>query len=160
MRRRRMHAVRGATSVLLDDPDALVAATRELLERMVADNGVEVDDVVSVIFTMTADLSSAFPARAAREMGWTATPLLCMREIDVPGALPRCIRVLMHVEFAVPRARVTHVYLREAVALRPELASDGLPHPPPADAPAGARVPARQGDGRARRAARRVTHAR
>ena len=165
MRRRRMHAIRGATSVALDDADALVAATRELLERIVADNDVDVDDVVSVIFTMTPDLSSAFPARAARELGWTSTPLLCMTEIDVPGALPRCIRILMHVEFAVPRARVSHVYLRDAVALRPELASDGLPHPPAgpptgsaSGSPPAPRVPSRRPDERPRRA-RTVTHA-
>ena len=165
MRRRRVHAIRGATSVATDDADALVAATRELLERIVARNRVLVDDVVSVIFTLTPDLSSAFPARAAREMGWTGTPLLCMREIDVPGALPRCIRVLMHVEFAVPRARVAHVYLRDAVALRPELAADGLPHPEPTapgpttPEPVPPRV-ARVRDERPRRLTRTVTHAR
>ena len=165
-----MHAIRGATSVPVDDADALVAASRELLERMVGANRVHVDDVVSVIFTVTPDLSSAFPARAAREMGWNGTPLLCMQEIDVPGALPRCVRVLMHVEFAVPRARVSHVYLRDAVALRPELAADGLPHPVPATTaepapprvapPLAPPVAPRLGDERPRRAVRRVTHAR
>ena len=77
---------------------------------------------MSVIFTVTRDLTSEFPARAARELGWTDVPLLCLSEIDVPGSLRRCIRVLVHVEFGRPRGGGRHIYLRDATRLRPDLA--------------------------------------
>jgi chorismate mutase len=127
MRARRTHAIRGATTVDADRAADVVAATRELLECMAARNGVVEDDVVSVIFTVTPDLASAFPAGAARALGWSEAPLLCSTEIPVPGALPRCVRVLMHVEFAEPRCGVAHAYLRDAVSLRPEWAAEAVP---------------------------------
>lgn len=119
-----IRAVRGATTVDADDPEHIRAATRELLETMAARNEIRPRDVVSAIFTVTDDLISEFPARAARELGWTDVPLLCTREIPVPGALPRCIRVLLHVETVRPRDAVHHVYLAGARVLRPDLLRD------------------------------------
>ncbi|HEX2719226.1 MAG TPA: chorismate mutase [Gemmatimonadaceae bacterium] len=120
-RPRRLHAIRGAITVERDERGLLLAATRELLTEMIARNDMRPEEIVSVIFTLTPDLVSEFPALAARELGWLDAALLCTMEIPVPGALPRTIRVLVHVEFDEPRARVTHVYLREATALRPDL---------------------------------------
>ncbi|MFL5466682.1 MAG: chorismate mutase [Gemmatimonadaceae bacterium] len=118
---RRSHAIRGATSIAEDDPRQISEATRELLEKIVERNWLELDEIVSVFFTMTSDLKSLFPAVAAREMGWTAVPLLCASEIPVEGSLPRCLRALVQVELRAPRRLDTHIYLREAVALRPDL---------------------------------------
>jgi len=120
---RRTHAIRGATSVQADDPRQITEATRELLEKIVERNWLEVDEIVSVLFTVTSDLRSLFPAVAAREMGWVGVPLLCASEIPVEGSLPRCLRALLQVELRAPRRLDTHVYLREAVALRPDVAS-------------------------------------
>lgn len=120
-RPRRLHAIRGAITVERDERGLLLAATRELLTEMIVRNDMRPEEIVSVIFTLTPDLASEFPALAARELGWLDAALLCTMEIPVPGALPRTIRVLVHVEFDEPRARVTHVYLREATALRPDL---------------------------------------
>ena len=120
---RRTHAIRGATSVEEDNPHQIAEATRELLSRIVERNHLEVDEIVSVIFTMTNDLSSIFPALAAREMGWTGIPLLCASEIPVAGSMPRCLRALLQVELRAPRPLETHIYLREAVALRPDVAA-------------------------------------
>jgi len=120
---RRTHAIRGATSVAADDPRLITEATRELLEKIVERNWLEVDEIVSVLFTVTSDLKSLFPAVAARQMGWVGVPLLCASEIPVEGSLPRCLRTLVQVELRAPRPLDTHVYLREAVALRPDVAS-------------------------------------
>jgi monofunctional chorismate mutase len=119
---RRTHAIRGAISVEADDPQQIAAATRELLGAIVERNWLEMDEIVSVFFTMTADLTAAFPALAARQMGWVDVPLLCATEIPVPGSLPRCLRTLVQVEPRAPRPLDTHIYLREAVALRPDVA--------------------------------------
>src|SRR5579862_6827957 len=119
---RRLRAIRGAISVDHDESTAIYDATRELLSAIVARNGVATGDIISVIFTVTADLRSAFPALAARQMGWIDVPLLCTMEIPVPGALGRCIRVLLHVETTRPRSRIEHAYLREAESLRPDQA--------------------------------------
>jgi monofunctional chorismate mutase len=118
---RRTHAIRGATSVDADDPRQIADATRELLEQIVERNWLETDEIISVWFTVTADLTSAFPALAAREMGWVDVPLLCASEIPVAGSMPRCLRVLVEIEPRAPRPVETHVYLRAAVALRPDL---------------------------------------
>jgi prephenate dehydratase len=120
---RRTHAIRGATSVDIDDPRHIAEATRELLQRIVERNWLEVDEIVSVWFTVTPDLTSAFPALAAREMGWVDIPLLCASEIPVPGSMSRCLRVLIEIELRAPRRLDTHVYLRDAVALRPDIHS-------------------------------------
>ena len=119
-----VRAIRGATTVERDDPSLIDEATRELLEAIMTRNALTNDALISVIFTVTADLRSEFPARAARIFGWTDVPLLCTVEIPVPGALPRCIRVLMHVETAKPRSAMRHVYLHEARSLRPDLTRD------------------------------------
>ncbi len=120
---RQARAIRGATTVERDTPEQIRQATRELLETIVARNGITSADVVSAIFTVTHDLTSEFPAHAARELGWLDVPLLCTLEIPVPGSLPKCIRVLLHVESPAPRAEIRHVYLHAARALRPDLAS-------------------------------------
>jgi monofunctional chorismate mutase len=120
---RHTHAIRGATSVEEDDPRQIADATRELLGQIVERNSLEVEEIVSVFFTVTHDLKSAFPALAAREMGWVGVPLLCASEIPVEGSMPRCLRTLVQVELRAPRLLETHVYLREAVALRPDVAN-------------------------------------
>ena len=114
--------MRGATTVLADEPDLILEATRELLEEMLAENeGMKPEDVGSAIFTVTDDLASTFPAQAARQMGWGLVPMICAREIPVPNSLPRVIRVLVHWNTDLPQNRITHVYLRDAVKLRPDL---------------------------------------
>lgn len=117
----RVRAVRGATTVACDDPALIGDAVRELLQVIVVENGIETEDIVSAMFTTTPDLTSVFPASAARTIGWVDVPMMCASEIDVAGAQPRCIRVMLHVERLVGAAPVQHVYLREAVALRPDL---------------------------------------
>ena len=114
--------IRGATTVPSDEPDLILEATRELLEAILRENeGMTPEDVGSAIFTVTEDLASTFPAQAARQMGWGLVPMMCAREIPVPGSLPRVIRVLVHWNTDVPQNEITHVYLREAVKLRPDL---------------------------------------
>ena len=115
-----VRAVRGAITVEEDTPDAIRAATAELLGTLLERNGLDPDDLISMIFTTTPDLRAEFPAVAAREIGLNQVPLLCASEIDVPGALGRCIRVMVHAE--LPDAtRVRHTYLREARQLRMDL---------------------------------------
>ncbi|MEP6691594.1 MAG: chorismate mutase [Gemmatimonadaceae bacterium] len=122
-----MRAIRGATTVAADRADLLGDATRELIGEIVRRNALAPADVISAIFTVTDDLRSDFPARAARALGWADVPLLCTVEIPVSGALARCIRVLLHVESARARDAIVHVYLRDARALRPDLAGDDRP---------------------------------
>jgi chorismate mutase len=121
---RHLGAIRGATTVDVDEAGAVRSATAELLRRIVTLNNLTPNDIISVIFTVTPDLRSAFPAHAARELGWTDVALLCTMEIPVPGAIGRCIRVLLQVETATPRDRLRHVYLRDARSLRPEWADE------------------------------------
>ena len=112
--------VRGATTVERDDREEILKATRELLALVIHLNGIHNDAVASAIFTTTPDLAAAFPATAARQLGWLDVPLMCSHEIDVPGALGRCIRVLIHWNTALPQHQIQHVYLKEAQALRPD----------------------------------------
>jgi chorismate mutase len=121
-RERHLRAIRGATTVDADEPSEIRAATAELLQQLVRQNELAPSDIISAIFTLTADLRSEFPAHAARELGWHDVPLLCTMEIPVPGALGQCIRVLLHVETTRDRAAIRHVYLRDARALRPDWA--------------------------------------
>lgn len=116
--------IRGAICVEINDAGAIIAAARELLERIVAANDLAVEDIASVIFTATPDLDAAYPARAAREMGWVDVPLLCMQEMIVAGSLPRCIRVLVHWNTDLPSSEIRHVYLGKTRALRPDLMKD------------------------------------
>jgi chorismate mutase len=117
-----IRGIRGATTVTADQPDLILQATRELLEAILEENaGMLPEDVGSAIFTVTDDLVSTFPAQAARQMGWDMVPMLCGREIPVPGSLPRVIRVLVQWNTDVSQKEIVHVYLREAVKLRPDL---------------------------------------
>ena len=112
--------IRGATTAHANTREAILEATRDMLERIIAANDLRAEDIGSVIFSTTPDLNAEFPAVAARNMGFSAVPLLCAREVPVPGALPRVIRVLMH--YHAPDNHVSrHVYLGEARALRQDL---------------------------------------
>jgi chorismate mutase len=117
-----IRGIRGAITVSANESDLILQATRELLEAILEANGeMKPEDVASVLLTVTDDLTSTFPAQGARQMGWGLVPMLCAREIPVPGSLPRVIRVLLHWNTEVPQSEITHVYLREAVKLRPDL---------------------------------------
>jgi chorismate mutase len=117
-----IRGIRGATTVAADEPDLILQATRELLEAILSENkGMTLEDVGSALFTVTDDLVSTFPAQGARQMGWGLVPMMCAREIPVPGSLRRVIRVLVHWNTETPQDKVTHVYLRDAVKLRPDL---------------------------------------
>lgn len=119
-----VRGIRGATTVDADVPEQILSATRELLQHILERNELtDFDDIVSAVFTTSPDLTSTFPAEAARELGMRHVPLLCASEIAVAGAMPMCIRVLLHVE--TPRAPrdVVHVYLRDAKQLRPDVTS-------------------------------------
>jgi len=117
-----IRGIRGATTVSADDPDLILEATRELLEAILQQNAaMDPEDVASALFTVTDDLASTFPAQGARQMGWGLVPMLCAREIPVPNSLPRVIRVLVHWNTELKQNEITHVYLREAVKLRPDL---------------------------------------
>ena len=117
-----IRGIRGATTVPADDPDLILDATRELLEEILAENDtMRPEDIASAFFTVTDDLASTFPAQAARQMGWSLVPMLCAREIPVPNSLPRVIRVLVHWNTEISQNEITHVYLRDAVKLRPDL---------------------------------------
>jgi chorismate mutase len=118
-----VRAVRGAIQVDRDDPAEVLAATRELLAEVLRDNSLDPADLISIVFTVTTDLTSCFPARAARDLGLHDVPLLCATEVDVPDALPRVVRLLAHVESDRPRSAVRHIYLRGAIRLRPDLAA-------------------------------------
>lgn len=112
--------IRGATTVERNDREEILAATTELLELLITRNDLRAGDVASAIFTMTGDLDAEFPAVAARVLGWSEVALMCMREIPVPGSLPLCIRVLLHVNTERSAGEINHVYIHGAVHLRPE----------------------------------------
>ena len=119
-----VRGIRGANSVDVDEPKAVLAATRELLEEICRANGIDhYEDIVSAIFTTTSDLTSTFPAEAARAMGMEQVPLLCATEIPVPNSMPRCIRILLHVNTEKRQDEVVHVYLGETKRLRPDMTS-------------------------------------
>ncbi len=115
-------AVRGAIQVDADERELILEATSELVTEVMSRNELTTDDVISVIFTATPDLTSEFPALAARKLGFHEVPLLCASEIDVPHALPRVIRLMAHLQTDRPRSEIQHVYLRGAVALRVDIA--------------------------------------
>ena len=122
----RLRGIRGATTVNANTRDAILDATRELLAEMIARNGIDGNDVASAWFTTTADLNAEFPAVVARRaFNWTSAALMCGHEMDVPGALPACLRILLHVNTRRRQSEIEHVYLRGAMALRPDLAQDG-----------------------------------
>jgi chorismate mutase len=117
-----VRAVRGAIQVDADERELVLKATAELVTAIFEANGITPDDVISIVFTATPDLTSEFPALAARTLGLVDTPLLCASEIAVPGALPRVVRILAHVETSQPKQQIRHVYLGGAVALRRDIA--------------------------------------
>jgi len=119
----RLQGIRGATTVAANDAAQILAATDELLRHLIEGNGLQPDDIVSGIFTVTRDLDAAFPARAAEDYGWNIVALLHSTEIPVPGSLPRCIRLLVHAYTTRPRSEIRHIYLRDAVGLRPDRAT-------------------------------------
>ena len=116
-----LRGVRGAVDVPANDAAAILQATKDLLLKMLENNSIKIEEIGAVIFSMTADLDAVFPAKAARQMGWNDVPLFDTCEIDVPGALPRCIRVLMLINTLKAPQEIRHVYLRGAVALREDL---------------------------------------
>ncbi len=113
--------VRGATTVKENSKDEILLATRQRLALLIRRNGIESEDVASATFTVTRDLDAEFPALAARQLGWLEVPLLCGYEIEVPGSLPLCIRVMLHWNTDKPQKDIHHVYIHEAVRLRPDL---------------------------------------
>jgi chorismate mutase len=117
-----VRAIRGAVQVDGNERAAILDGTTDLVTEVMTRNGLVPDDVISVVFTTTPDLTAEFPALAARKIGFHDVPLLCASEIAVPGAMPRVVRLLMHVETAKPRSELEHVYLRGAVALRLDIA--------------------------------------
>jgi chorismate mutase len=117
-----IRGIRGAVVASQDESEAILAATRALISAIIEANpGLDPADIASVLFTVTDDLSAVYPALGARQLGWSEVPLLCAREIPVPGALPRCIRVLVHWNTSLTQAQMHHVYLGDASVLRPDL---------------------------------------
>lgn len=119
-----VRGLRGATTVEQNSAAEILDATRELLQELLATNGItSFEDIVSAIFTTTTDVNAAFPAEAARGIGMSQVPLLCASEIAVPGSMPRCIRILLHINTEQPQSVMKHVYLRDAKRLRPDMVS-------------------------------------
>lgn len=116
-----VRAVRGATQLDEDVREQMLDRVAEMVSDVMASNGLEVDDFISVIFTATSDLVSEFPAYAARQLGFGEIPLICARELEIAGSMPRVVRMMAHVETDLPRADITHVYLHGAAALRTDL---------------------------------------
>ncbi len=120
-----VRALRGATTVDVDEPEEVRSRTIELLTMIFERNALSADDVISVLFTATEDVQSLPPAAGARGFGLTEVPLLCAQEMRTDGGLERCIRLMLHVETDLPRAELRHVFLRRATTLRPDLAEPG-----------------------------------
>jgi chorismate mutase len=116
-----VRAVRGATTVDADTPEVIKERVVALLEQVLEQNGLTEDDIISILFTATEDIVSTFPATAARSMGLGAVPLICARELSITGSVPRCIRVMLHVETERSRNDIHHVYLEGAKGLRDDL---------------------------------------
>lgn len=116
-----VRGIRGATTTPVNTKSDIVAKTKEMLETLVQLNNIHMEDIASAIFSVTDDLDAEFPAVAARQMGWTYTPLFCTMEIPVQGSLKSCIRVLLHVNSERSQEEMKHVYLHDAEKLRPDL---------------------------------------
>lgn len=116
-----VRAVRGATQLVTDTREEMLDRVAEMVTEVMASNRLEVDDFISVIFTATSDLVAEFPAYAARRLGFGEIPLLCARELEIEGSMPRVVRMMAHVETDLPRADITHVYLHGAATLRSDL---------------------------------------
>lgn len=118
----KLRAIRGATCLVQDDAQEMAEAVTELLSEILVRNEVSLDELVSIFFTATPDLHSAFPAAAARGIGLADVPLMCAQELDITGAMEKVIRVMLHVQTDTPRNEIKHVYLRGAEALRKDIA--------------------------------------
>ncbi|ABO49680.1 chorismate mutase [Desulforamulus reducens MI-1] len=116
-----VRGIRGAVTVERNDTQEILDATREMLALIIQRNQINIKDICSIFFTVTPDLNAGFPAKAARDMGWEYVPLMCALEVGVEKALPRCIRVLVHVNTEKAQKDMKHVYLRNAACLRPDL---------------------------------------
>ncbi|MBM7647989.1 chorismate mutase [Bacillus ectoiniformans] len=117
-----IRGVRGAATVDENNHDMLVDAAEQLLKEMISLNKIEAEDVCSIFISVTEDLDAAFPAKAIRKIeGWSYVPVICMKEIPVPGSLEKCVRIMMHVNTEVPQKDIQHVYQGKAVSLRPDL---------------------------------------
>ncbi|HHY26812.1 MAG TPA: chorismate mutase [Desulfitobacterium dehalogenans] len=117
----RVRGIRGAITIQENDVEEIRQATQELLKEMMMRNSLVTEDIISAIFTLTKDIDAAFPATFARQLGWDRVPMICLNEIPVPGSLPLCIRVLLHVESSLTQEEIHPVYLRDAVNLRRDL---------------------------------------
>jgi chorismate mutase len=118
-----VRGIRGAISVEKNSPDKIKQATQALIQEIIMENEIITEDIISVFFSTTSDLNADFPARCAREWGWTSVPMMCTVEIDVPGSIQSIIRVLIHVNTEKLQKDIKHVYLKNAVNLRPDLVS-------------------------------------
>lgn len=120
-----MRGIRGAITVSADQPDEILKETKNLVLEMALKNGVEPEMVASVIISTTTDISSAFPAKAVRTIeNWTFVPVMCTHEMDVPGSMPLCIRIMMHANTEKSQQEINHIYMNDAVKLRPDLIKD------------------------------------
>ena len=117
-----VRAIRGAIQVARNEREDVLEGASELVQKVLAHNSVDPDDLISILFTATPDLTAEFPAYAARQLGLNEVPLMCACEIAVPGAMPRVLRLLAHVDTDLPRSQIRHVYLRGAAQLRSDLA--------------------------------------
>jgi chorismate mutase len=120
-----VRGVRGAINIATNTKEEILAKSRELLEAIVRANKVEPEDIACAIFTLSPDLNADFPAYAARQLGWRDVPLMCARELDVPGAMEKVIRVLLLVNSTTPISKIKHQYLGDTPQLRPDLAQKG-----------------------------------
>lgn len=119
-----LRGIRGATTVDSNTKEDILEKTKEMLEILTDKNNIKIDDIASAIFSVTDDLNAEFPAVAARKIGWKNTPLFCTREIPVKGSLGKCVRVLIHINSEREQKDIVHVYLRDAIKLRPDLEAE------------------------------------
>jgi chorismate mutase len=121
-----VRGIRGAVTADSNKKEEIIEKTKELLITLKKENDFKIEDIVSILFSVTSDLNAAFPARAARELGWNRVPLLDMQEIEVPGSLPKCIRVLIQINCQKSQTEIKHCYLRGAETLRKDLVKETL----------------------------------
>lgn len=120
-----MRGIRGAITVSADNPEEILKETKNLVLEMASKNDIKPDQVASVIISTTTDISSAFPAKAVRTIeNWTYVPVMCTHEMDVPGSMPLCIRIMMHANTEMSQQEINHIYMNDAVKLRPDLIRD------------------------------------
>jgi len=122
----KVRGIRGAITVAEDTEEAIITATTELLDEIITANDLKQEDVASITFSMTPDLNSAFPAVAARELGWNDVALFCCQELAINDALKKCIRILIHYNTDESLAELDHIYLKQAKQLRPDLVEEGV----------------------------------